>query len=51
MSRIPFLTRALVLFHEVPPSWSRRGATPSMPLYFCTWSMRESGSSSRLPPE
>jgi hypothetical protein len=33
-------TRALVRFHELPPSWSRRGAIPSMPLYFCTWSIR-----------
>jgi hypothetical protein len=49
MSRMPRLTRALVLFQEVPPSWSRRGARPSMPLYFCTKSRRDSGKSSRLP--
>ena len=49
MSRMPFLTRALVLFHDVPPSWSSRGARPSMPLYFWIKSSLASGSSSRLP--
>ena len=43
-------TLALVLFHDVPPSWSRRGAMPSMPLYFCTRSRRSIGTSRRWPP-
>ena len=49
MLRISFLTRDLVLFQEVPPSWSRRGATPSMPLYFWIRSSRERGRRRRLP--